>query len=76
MLHARIGARRGVPLHEHGLNRVVVYLTDAHLRITDASGKAMEATGKAGDVRWAGMAKLSEGNLASSPFEVVVEELK
>ena len=76
VLRVRIGPKEGVPLHEHGLNRVVAYLTDAHLRITDAGGKATEARGKAGDVRWAGAAQHSEENLAGSPFEVVVMELK
>ena len=76
VLHVRIGSKEKVPLHEHSLNRVVVYLTDGDTRVTDGAGKTTEATAKAGEVRWSGTARHREENLANSPFEVVVVELK
>jgi quercetin dioxygenase-like cupin family protein len=76
VLRARIEAKQSVPFHEHALNRIVVYLTDAHLRVKDESGKITEATAKVGDVRWAGVGKHSEENAAAKSFEVVAVEVK
>lgn len=67
---------RAVPLHEHQLDRVVVYLTDQRTRITSADGKAETAEHKAGEASWGGPAKHQEKNLNSSPFEAIVVELK
>jgi hypothetical protein len=76
VLHVRIGAKQKVPFHEHVLNRVVVYVTDSHMRIVDGAGKATEAATKAGEVRWAGPGKHSEENLAPGDFVVAVVEVK
>lgn len=64
------------PLHEHSLNRVVVYLADQNFRITSADGKVEMAQHKAGDVSWGGPLKHKEENLSDKPMEVVVVELK
>jgi hypothetical protein len=76
VIRARIGGNQQVPMHEHGPNRVVVFLTDAHLRVTDDQGKASELKAKAGEVRWSGAAKHREENLSTQPFEVIAVELR
>jgi hypothetical protein len=68
--------KQQVPMHEHGPNRVVVFITDAHLRVTDDRGAASELQAKAGDVRWSGASKHREENLSAEPFEVIAVELK
>jgi quercetin dioxygenase-like cupin family protein len=65
-----------VPLHEHTLNRVVVYITDQNGRMTSADGKVETAQHKAGEASWGGPTKHQEENLNDKPFEAVVVELK
>jgi len=65
-----------VPMHEHSLNRVVVYITDQNFRVTTPDGKAETVQHKAGDVSWGGPTKHKEENLSDKPFEVLVVELK
>ena len=76
VLHVKIGASASTPMHEHGLNRVVVYLSDQKIRVTTPDGKSDIVEHKAGDVSWAGPAKHKEENLNTTPFEVMVVELK
>jgi quercetin dioxygenase-like cupin family protein len=76
VLHVKIGAGQSTPLHEHALNRVVTYLSDQKLRVTTPDGKAEVVERKAGEVSWGGPAKHKEENLNSTPFEVMVVELK
>ena len=76
VLVARIPARQKIELHEHGLGRVLVNLTDQHFRVIDESGKSAEITAKAGDVHWAKPNKHIEENLSDQPFEGVVVEIK
>lgn len=76
VLRVRIGPKEKVPFHEHGFERVVVYLTDARILITDKSGKAAEALTRAGEVKWAGFSGHTEENLEDRPVEVVAVELK
>jgi quercetin dioxygenase-like cupin family protein len=70
VLHARIAAKGQLPFHEHGLNRIVVYLTDQHMLLTEDGGKVREVTAKAAEVRWSGPTKHGEVNLNNSPFEL------
>jgi len=72
----RIGARESAPLHEHVLDRVVVYLTGQNTKVTTPDGKVETVQHKAGEVSWAGAAKHQEENLNSQPFEGVVIEFK
>jgi len=65
-----------VPMHEHMLNRVVVYLTDQDGKMTAADGKVDTAKHKAGEASWGGPVKHEEENLADHPFEAIVVELK
>jgi quercetin dioxygenase-like cupin family protein len=76
VLRVKIGPKKGVPMHEHSLNRVVVYITDQNFRVTTPDGKAETVQHKAGDVSWGGPTKHKEENLSDKPFEVLVVELK
>jgi len=76
VVRVRMAAHRAVPLHEHQLDRVVVYLTDQKTRVTTEDGKADIVEHKAGEASWGGAAKHREENLNDSPFEAIVVELK
>jgi hypothetical protein len=51
VLRVTIPGKAKVPLHEHARNRVVVYLSDAAVRITSDTGVAAESRVAAGEVR-------------------------
>ena len=76
VVRVKIGAHQKVPLHEHVLNRVVVYLTDQNGSMTTPDGKTETAQHKAGEVSWGGPTKHREENLRDGPFEAVVVEFK
>ncbi len=63
------------PLHTHPAG-VVVWLTDAHERLTSADGKTQESHANAGQVSWSPGATHTVENLSDAPFEAVVVELK
>jgi quercetin dioxygenase-like cupin family protein len=76
VLRVKFGPHQGAPMHEHQLNRVVVYLTDQSTRLTSPEGK-VETTGhKAGEYSWGGPTKHKEENLLDTPFEGIVVEFK
>ena len=76
VVRVKIGAHQKVPLHEHVLNRVVVYLTDQNGSMTTSDGKTEIAQHKAGEMSWGGPTKHREENLRDGPFEAVVVEFK
>ena len=76
VLRVKIGPKQSVPMHEHGLPRVLVYLTDQEFKVTSDDGKVEMAAHKAGDVSYAGKARHKEENLSGKPFEVLVVEIK
>ncbi len=76
VVRARLSGNEAVPLHEHRLPRVVVFLTDYRLQVTSEDGKVMDVAGKAGDIAMPGPARHSERNLSTSSFEVIAVELK
>ena len=76
VVRVKIAAHGKVPMHEHLLNRVVVYLTDQNGAMTTPDGKTDAAQHKAGEVSWGPPAKHSEENLRDGAFEAVVVELK
>ena len=76
VLRAHYGPHEAGPLHEHILNRVMVYLTDANVKVTTPDGNVQIMNGSAGDVRMGGAAKHKEENLSLRPFEVLVVEFK
>jgi uncharacterized RmlC-like cupin family protein len=76
VLRVRIGPHEVAQMHEHGLNRVTVYLTDQNFRVTTADGKVDTVQHKAGDTVWATPVKHKEENMSDSPFEVIAIEIK
>jgi quercetin dioxygenase-like cupin family protein len=76
VIRVKMAPHRKVPLHEHLLNRVVVYLTDQNGSMTTPDGKTDTAKHKAGDASWGAPTKHSEENLQDGTFEAVVVELK
>ena len=72
----KIGPKESTPLHEHSLDRVVIYLTSLDFQI-DPEGKSPEhSTQKAGAVVWGAPARHTEHNLSDKGFEAVVVEPK
>lgn len=76
VVRVKMDAGRRVPLHEHVLNRVVVYLTDQNGSMTTPDGKTDTAKHEAGEASWGGPTKHMEQNLKDTPFEAIVVELK
>jgi len=76
VIRVHMAAHRQVPMHEHSLNRVVVYLTDQNGRMTASDGKVDTAQHKAGEVSWGAPVTHKEENLMDSPFEAIVVEFK
>ena len=76
VMRTKFAANLAVPEHEHLLNRVVVYLTDQHSRLTTSDGKTEDSQHKAGQVSWGGPTKHKEQNMLDKPVEVIVVEFK
>jgi len=76
VLRVRMAPQHHVPMHEHALGRVVVYLTDQNSSMTTPDGKTDISKHKAGEVSWGGATRHQEVNLSDRPMEVVVAELK
>jgi uncharacterized RmlC-like cupin family protein len=77
VIRVHIAAHHQVPMHEHVLNHVVVYLTDYNARATTADGKVETAQHKAGDVVWADRPVThKEENLMDRTFEAIIVEFK
>jgi mannose-6-phosphate isomerase-like protein (cupin superfamily) len=76
VVHARYAPHEKGVLHEHVLNRVVVFLRETKLRVTSPTGEEKLIQSPAGDITWGGYAKHIEENLSDLPFEVIVTELK
>ena len=75
VLHARYAGHQKIAIHGHPA-RVVVCITDMHVRTTLANGETQETRCKAGDSRWSEPVTHSVENLEGAPFEVVEVELK
>lgn len=76
VIRAHIDGKNQVPMHEHGPNRVVVFLTDTNVRVTDSAGAVNELKAEPGTVRWSAASKHREENLSDKRFEVIAVELK
>ena len=76
VLRVKVGAHESIPMHEHTLNRVSVFLTDNNDRITAADGKTDTVERKAGDAAWGTPVKHKEENLGDQPFELLIIDLK
>jgi beta-alanine degradation protein BauB len=76
IIRGRLAPHESVPMHEHTLNRVTVFLTDQNVLGTDLAGKTVTAVHKAGDATWATPNTHKEQNLSDTPFEAVIVEIK
>jgi hypothetical protein len=76
VLRVRFPGHQGAPMHEHQLNRVVVYLTDQNTRLTMPDGTVQMSAHKAGEATWGGPTSHKEDNLMDGPFEAIIVELK
>jgi len=72
----KIGPKESTPLHEHSLDRVVVYLTPLDFQIEPEGKSSEHSTQKAGAVVWGAPARHTEHNLSDKGFEAVVVEPK
>jgi quercetin dioxygenase-like cupin family protein len=75
VVRVHVPAGEVAPLHEHKLNRVVVYLADQKVEVT-TDGKTEVTEHKAGEASWGGVAKHSEKNVAPTAFDAIVVEPK
>jgi len=75
VLRFHLGPKERSPMHEHP-ERVFIFLTDAHTKVTIDNGTAEERSGKAGDMRHRSAEKHAVENLASSDYESIIIELK
>jgi quercetin dioxygenase-like cupin family protein len=76
VIRVKMDPHEKIPMHEHLLNRAVVYLTDQHGSTTSPEGKTDEAQHKAGEVSWGTAVKHREQNLSDKPLETIVVEFK
>jgi quercetin dioxygenase-like cupin family protein len=76
VFRVRFGPHEAAPMHEHQLNRIMVYLTDAKVQVTYADGRVELIPRKAGDIAQGGASKHKEQNTTDQPVEVLVTELK
>lgn len=76
VVRVKVGARQSIPLHQHTVNRVTVFLTNVKERVTGPDGKAEVVEHKAGDAAWGTPTTHKEENLEDTPFEIVMVEIK
>jgi quercetin dioxygenase-like cupin family protein len=76
VIRARYGPGDRLPLHEHVLPHVVVFLTDYHLGVRGDDGKLVEVKGNAGDAVMGGPVKHSETNRTNALLDLVMVEIK
>jgi quercetin dioxygenase-like cupin family protein len=76
VLRGKIGPGQEIPLHEHGLPRLVVPLADFELEVTSTDGKTNTIRLKPGDVVFGQPVTHREKNLRNTPTEVILVELK
>jgi len=76
VLRVKMAAGHAVPLHEHSLNRVVVYLSDQNGSMTTPDGQTTTAVHKAGEFSWGTPVKHKEQNNMDHTFEAIIVEFK
>ena len=76
VLRVKIEAHGTVPMHQHSVNRVTVFLTDQDFRVKDSQSKVETSKHKAGAAVWGTPTVHAEENLSDHPFEVLAIELK
>jgi quercetin dioxygenase-like cupin family protein len=71
VIRIRIGPHEKLPMHDVTTPRVLVLLTDEHLRITLHNGETREISAKAGETSWLEPQKHEGQNLSDSPIEFI-----
>ena len=69
VVRMRIAPHEKTPMHDITSARLVVWLTDAHLRDTHPDGSANETHRRAGTVDWVGVQRHAGENLSHEPLE-------
>jgi quercetin dioxygenase-like cupin family protein len=75
ILRFHYGPHEKSVMHSHP-DLVVVYLTDAHIKMTLSDGKSQEQTGKSGDAQWTPAGTHLPENLSDKPAEGILVEFK
>src|ERR1700722_13676266 len=75
VLKIHYGPHEKSVMHIHP-NAVVVYETDAQMKMTTPDGKSVEATGKAGNSQWTPAGSHLPENIGDKPVDAVLVELK
>ncbi|MBI1761259.1 MAG: cytoplasmic protein [Acidobacteria bacterium] len=75
VLEVHVPPGKTEPWHQHG-NRVVVYLSDYHTRITERGGQPQENLRKAGLARWSEPTIHQVENIGKTEGRVISVELK
>ena len=76
VLRLKLGPKETAPMHEHALNRLVVYMTDENVRRTTADGKTEVRQHKRAEYSFQGPGKYKLENLGDKPLEAVFIEFK
>ena len=76
IVRVRFNPKQKVPLHEHALNRVVVFLKPQKLRVTPEGGDPTELSPAEGEVRFSMPGRHVEENLGDGVSEAIMVEIK
>ena len=76
VIRVRMNPKQKIPLHEHALNRVVVYLKPQKIKVTPDGGAATEISPAENEVRFSTPGRHTEENLGDGPVELLMIELK
>ena len=69
VIRVRMAPHEKTPMHDITSARLVVWLTDVHLRDTHPDGSANETHRRAGEIDWVGVQRHAGENLAHEPLE-------
>jgi hypothetical protein len=69
VVRVRMAPNEKTPMHDITSARLVVWLTDAHLRDTHPDGSANETHRRAGAIDWVGVQRHAGENLSHEPLE-------
>jgi hypothetical protein len=69
VVRIRMAPGEKTPMHDITSARLVVWLTDAHLRDTHPDGSANETHRRAGEIDWVGVQRHAGENLSHEPLE-------
>ena len=69
VVRIRMAPREKTPMHDITSARLVIWLTDAHLRDTHPDCSANETHRRAGEIDWVGVQRHAGENLSHEPLE-------